>query len=797
MSDKPIEKHRYSNNKGMGLTIVVEKIDEESKRIDYKYEGQSDIISMYFDDWEEGGYVDLSEGQPQVCTIRAVSKDEKKGTVSGGGAYSVNSEVELVAKPNNGYRFVKWQDDASDAKRIIIVKQDSEYIAEFKEIEPPRFSIEVVANNHQWGSVNGGGSYEKGNVVELMAIENDGYQFVKWSDGNTDNPHIITAVENTKYTAYFEKITPKYNIVVKACDDKMGVTSGSGSFESGATTKITATAKPGFVFTRWEDGDINSNRTIIVNASKTYTAIFEPIRYRLSLDVNDTSMGIAEGAGTYEKGNTVFIEAKSKRGYKFVSWNDGINENPRKVIVNANMNYSAYFDVDPIAVRLEQERKDEELRHKRDRLNSIISSIKIPEFTTQSVNVDLLNSNKANALRKEGEKHRSTKGKLDWFTEAMWWVAGVDKNLLTSCKGEYNKYVGVGTMILITAIMAALSCCYALWYVFKSWGAAIPIGIVWGMAIMFIDRFITSTLHGRNFGDKFFKKGGWVRFCISLLIGIVIAAPLELKVFEDDIRSHITSRNDFVWETEKEKLRSSLETRFDEEIQGVEDKKLQWESKRKNAEINDNSVYTKDSIDYETKRLALQNELNNTKDSTDRVNISRKLGRLKAPTRSNSSDYDEANNAIESLTESITSLRENKNERIDNELTNEKNKFYQSHETDYTSLGIQLKQLQQLMRPWNNDNFEMATLLLILLFVLIDISPVLYKCILRNGDYEKYMDPDNNEGKNNDDVVKNNDSLLKEELFIIDKNYIHMLYLWDKLVQEALEDYTKDDYPEE
>jgi hypothetical protein len=797
MSDKPIEKHRYSNNKGMGLTVVVEKIDEESKRIDYKYEGQSDIISMYFDDWEEEGFVDLSEEQQPVYTIKAVSKDEQKGIVSGGGTYPVNSKVELVAMPNNGYKFVKWQDDARDSKRTIIVKKDSEFIAEFNEIEPPKYSIEVVANNHLWGSVKGTGSYESGSVIELTAIEKDGYQFVKWSDGNTDNPHLITVVESTKYMAYFEKATPKYNIVVKACDEKMGVTTGSGSFESGATTKITATAKPGFVFTRWEDGDINSNRTIIVDANKMYTAIFEHIRYRLSLDVNDISMGIAEGAGTYEKGSTVFIEAKSKRGYRFVSWNDGINENPRKVIVNANINYSAYFDVDPIAARLEQERKDEELRHKRDRLNSIISSIKIPEFSTQNVNVDLLNGNKVDALRKEGEKLRSTKGKLDWFTEAMWWVAGVDKNLLTSCKGEYNKYVGVGTMILITAIMAALSCCYALWYVFKSWGAAIPIGIVWGMAIMFIDRFITSTLHGRNFRDKFFKKGGLVRFCISLLIGIVIAAPLELKVFEDDIRSHISSRNDFIWETEKEKFRSSLETRFDEEITGLEERKQQWESIKNNAEKNDNSIYKKDSIDYETTRMALQKELENTKDSTNRVYISRKIGRLKAPTRRNSNVYDEANNAIKSLTDSITNLRKNKNEKIDDALTNEKDKFYQSHETDYTSLGIQLKQLQQLMRPWNNDNFEMATLLLILLFVFIDISPVLYKCILRNGDYEKYMDPDNNEGKNNDDVVKNNDSLLKEELFIIDKNYIHMLYLWDKLVQEALEDYTKDDYPEE
>lgn len=54
------------------------------------------------------------------------------------------------------------------------------------------------------GSVTGGGSYNSGTIVELNAIANAGYEFVKWSDDVTDNPRSLTVTSDVQLTAEFK-----------------------------------------------------------------------------------------------------------------------------------------------------------------------------------------------------------------------------------------------------------------------------------------------------------------------------------------------------------------------------------------------------------------------------------------------------------------------------------------------------------------------------------------------------------------------------------------------------------------
>ena len=56
------------------------------------------------------------------------------------------------------------------------------------------------------GSVTGGGKYSNGTTVELNAIANAGYEFLKWSDGVTDNPRTITVTADVQLTAQFKEI---------------------------------------------------------------------------------------------------------------------------------------------------------------------------------------------------------------------------------------------------------------------------------------------------------------------------------------------------------------------------------------------------------------------------------------------------------------------------------------------------------------------------------------------------------------------------------------------------------------
>lgn len=53
------------------------------------------------------------------------------------------------------------------------------------------------------------------------------------------------------------------------------------------------------------------------------------------------------------------------------------------------------------------------------------------------------------------------------INEFLWSCAGVNKAVLRQCPSDYSKYAGIGGMILFTAIMAAISGGYALYFVFK------------------------------------------------------------------------------------------------------------------------------------------------------------------------------------------------------------------------------------------------------------------------------------------------------------------------------------------
>ena len=91
------------------------------------------------------------------------------------------------------------------------------------------FTITVNSNNDAWGTVSGAGSYADGATATLTATPKEGYLFVKWQDGNTDNPRTITVTADATYTAYFEAIPtpPPANPGVK-------VTFNTDNYEAGA-----------------------------------------------------------------------------------------------------------------------------------------------------------------------------------------------------------------------------------------------------------------------------------------------------------------------------------------------------------------------------------------------------------------------------------------------------------------------------------------------------------------------------------------------------------------------------------
>ena len=95
---------------------------------------------------------------------------------------------------------------------------------------------------------------------------------------NTINNIIDALDENSGSGSTTPEPTPTtYTITVAASPVAGGTVTGSGSYVSGQSATLTATAASGYSFQSWNDGNTNSTRAITVNSNQTYTATFVSI----------------------------------------------------------------------------------------------------------------------------------------------------------------------------------------------------------------------------------------------------------------------------------------------------------------------------------------------------------------------------------------------------------------------------------------------------------------------------------------------------------------------------------------
>ena len=113
--------------------------------------------------------------------------------------------------------------------------------------------------------------------------------------------------------------------------------------------------------------------------------------------------------------------------------------------------------------------------------------------------------------------------------------SGADMDILETCSsGEKNKYAGIGATVFFTALMAFIAASYALYTVFDNVWTAVIFGILWGLLIFNLDRFIVSTIKKRNnVWSEIFQATP--RIILAVIIAVVISKPLELKIFEKEI----------------------------------------------------------------------------------------------------------------------------------------------------------------------------------------------------------------------------------------------------------------------
>ena len=207
--------------------------------------------------------------ESQVFSFGVAVNDSAMGMASILSDTCANTAIQ--AYPYDGYNFVGWSDGNTTNPRIVTLTQDTVFTAIFQ-ANIQRYTITVMSVNDSMGTVSGGGIYEEGSQVTITATAAEGYHFVSWNDGDTNNPRIITVTEDTTYIANFAVNT--YTITVTSANDSMGTVSGGGTYEEASQIIITATAAEGYYFVCWNDGNTDNPRTITVTEDATYIASF-------------------------------------------------------------------------------------------------------------------------------------------------------------------------------------------------------------------------------------------------------------------------------------------------------------------------------------------------------------------------------------------------------------------------------------------------------------------------------------------------------------------------------------------
>ena len=132
--------------------------------------------------------------------------------------------------------------------------------------------------------------------------------------------------------------------------------------------------------------------------------------------------------------------------------------------------------------------------------------------------------------------------------------SGVHEGFIKRSPSEVNKYVGIGATIFFTGLLAFFSSAYAFFTVFKSYPIAIFLGMIWGLMIFNLDRYIVSSIKKKDSFARQFVMA-FPRIIFACLIAIVISKPLELKLFESEIKAELVSMEQEKYRMQEELVR--------------------------------------------------------------------------------------------------------------------------------------------------------------------------------------------------------------------------------------------------
>ena len=120
----------------------------------------------------------------------------------------------------------------------------------------------------------------------------------------------------------------------------------SAVYEAGTSVTIGCKPKSGYRFVQWNDGNTNSERTVVVNSDITYTATVVKT-YTIMAQDESVHHCYVRGTGVYDENSVAELTVEPFEGYMFSHWEDNSTDLPRYITVTEDKTVWAEAVVEP------------------------------------------------------------------------------------------------------------------------------------------------------------------------------------------------------------------------------------------------------------------------------------------------------------------------------------------------------------------------------------------------------------------------------------------------------------------
>lgn len=228
-----------------------------------------------------------------VYEISVTSNPTIGGTISGSGTYECGTLCTLMATSNEVYTFMYWTEDgamvSSEAEYSFFVVRERNLVAHFS----PPLTITAPANPTEGGVVEGVGEYDYNTTCTLIAMPNEGYTFMYWTENenqvSSNASYTFTVTSDRNLVAHFAL---PFSIIAAPNPVEGGSITGEGEYDYGSTCTLTATANEGYSFMGWTESD----RLISANAEYSFTVTSD--RNLVAIFTDESLLTVYDGTAT-------------------------------------------------------------------------------------------------------------------------------------------------------------------------------------------------------------------------------------------------------------------------------------------------------------------------------------------------------------------------------------------------------------------------------------------------------------------------------------------------------------------